>query len=221
MIAVALFGSALPSLAFAFAQSHISSSLTGILNSLTPLFTFLLGLSFFGMAFNRSKLIGVLIGLIGAAILILKGGNATDGSILFALVALLGTFCYGVNANIVRHYLQDEHPAGLATGGFMLIGLGFVLLLYLSGGFTTLMTQDKDVTALRYIAYLAVVSTAGASILFFYLLQRTGPVFATSVTYLIPIIAVVLGVLDGEAFGIQETVGMLVILSGLYILRKG
>lgn len=219
---VAFLGSALPSIFFAFGQQEVSSSLAGVLNSLAPLFTFLCGMALFGMAFQKWKLIGVLIGLIGAVLLVLQGAtNSPNGSFFYALLCVMGTLCYALNANLIGTHLKGEHPAAIAAAAFMMTGVLYLIGLYWSDGWTVFQTEDVGGKALLYIAYLAVISTTLSAIAYFWLLQRTGPVFSTTVTYLIPIVAIILGVLDGELFGLWEALGTLIILSGLYLLRKG
>ena len=221
LLVVAFCGSAIPNFLFAVAQQHVNSSLAGVLNSLTPLFTLLVGVSFFNMPFLRSKTIGVLLGLSGAAILILfNSGAKSDSNAFFAFLCALATMCYAINANVVNEYLRDQHPAAIASAAFMITGPLFVTGLFFSDGWTAAQTHPDGYLGLGYIFYLAALGTVGGSILYFWLLQRTSAIFATSVTYLLPVSALILGKFDGEMIGPMDLVGTAVILVGVYLTRK-
>jgi drug/metabolite transporter (DMT)-like permease len=221
LLVVAFCGSAIPNLFFAIAQQHVNSSLAGVLNSLTPLFTLILGVSFFGMVFQRNKLLGIVIGLIGATILIVFNGHgklADDA--FYAFLCVLATVCYAINANVVNEHLRDMHPAAIASAAFMLTGPLFLFGLWWSGGWHTAFSHPEGLTGLGYIFYLAALGTVGGSILYFWLLQRTSAIFATSVTYLLPATAIFLGMLDGETVGPMDIAGTAIILLGVYLARK-
>ena len=221
LLVVAFCGSAIPNFLFALAQQHVNSSLAGVLNSLTPLFTLLLGVAFFKMAFTRYKILGVTLGLAGAFILILfNSKSAATGNAFFAALCALATVCYAINANVVNKNLRDMHPAGIASAAFVLTGLLFIVGLWLSGGWQAAQQHEQGWQGLGYIFYLAALGTVGGSILYFWLLQRTTAIFATSVTYLLPVVAMILGAFDGEALGLIDMAGTAVILTGVYIAQK-
>lgn len=218
---VAFTGSAIPNFLFAVAQQHVNSSLAGVLNTLTPLFTLLLGLSFFGMKFKRDKVLGVALGLTGAVLLVLfNSKDGASGNAFFAGLCVLATVCYAINANVVSTYLHDQPPAGIASAAFVVTGPLFLLGLWWSGGWQAAWTHPDALAGLGYITYLSAIGTVGGSILYFWLLQRTSAIFATSVTYLLPVTAILLGVLDGEVLGPMDIIGTAVILLGVYLARK-
>lgn len=217
---VAFFGSAIPNFMFAIAQQHVSSGLAGVLNSLTPLFTLLLGVAFFQMPISARKVAGVVMGLSGAIILVIYNGTGDlGGKAIFALLCVLATVCYAINANLVNAHLRDMHPVAIASSAFMLTGPIFLTSLWFSGGLNGLSTEGGK-AALWYLLYLAAIGTVVGSILYFWLLQRTSALFATSVTYLLPVVALTIGALDGEAFGWHDFLGTAVILIGVYLARK-
>ncbi|MCB0533255.1 MAG: EamA family transporter [Lewinellaceae bacterium] len=218
---VAFCGSAIPNFFFAVAQKQVSSSLAGVLNALTPLFTLTLGVLFFQMAFKRDKLLGVLLGLVGAAILILyNASSAVSGNWFYALLCAGGALCYAINANVVNNHLRDLHPAAIASAAFILTGWIFLLGLWWSGGWSVAWEHPEGWKGLGLIFYLAALGTVGGSILYFWLMQRTSAVFATSVTYLLPVAALALGALDGEVVGLADLAGTGIILAGVYLARK-
>lgn len=221
LLVVAFCGSAIPNFMFAIAQQHVTSSLAGVLNALTPLFTLLLGLAFFQMRFAKNKLIGVALGLAGAAVLILfNSSSAVSGNAFYATLCGVATVCYAINANVVNRHLRDQHPAGIASAAFVITGGFFILGLWWSGGWNAALQHPEGLQGLGYILYLAAMGTVGGSILYFWLLQRTSAIFATSVTYLLPIAALILGAADGETVGFTDMAGTGVILAGVYLARK-
>lgn len=223
LLVVALCGSGIPNYFFALAQTKVSSSLAGILNSLTPLFTLLLGILFFGMKSSRHKAIGVLLGLLGTVLLLLFGHGLTakiGGESLFAIFCVLATVCYAINANTVQRHLTGMHPVAIGAASFFLIGPVYLAGVYFSGAWAATFAHPAPSLAIGSLVYLAVIGTAAASMLYFHLLQRTSAIFATSVTYLLPVIAIVLGIMDGETVSAVHFAGTALILTGLYLARK-
>jgi EamA-like transporter family. len=221
LVVVAFCGSAIPNFLFAVAQQHVNSSLAGVLNSLTPLFTLILGSAFFAMQFSREKVLGVVIGFAGAVLLVLfNSSTGVAGNAFFAILCVLATVCYAINANVVNKYLRDQPPAGIASAAFVVTGGLFWIGLWLSGGWEVAQQHPNGLLGLGYIFYLSAIGTVLGSILYFWLLQRTSAIFATSVTYLLPIGALLIGSFDGEKVGWFDLIGTAVILLGVYLARK-
>lgn len=221
LVVVALCGSAIPNLFFAIAQQHVNSSLAGILNSLTPLFTLILGVLFFNAHFNRNKILGVVLGLLGAAILVLWNGQSSHaGNAWYAGLCALATVCYAINANSVGFNLKGMHPAAIGSASFILTGPFFIVALFGTDAWSAAFQNPDGWKAVGYISYLGAVGTVVGSILYFHLLQRTSTVFATYVTYLLPVMAILVGAFDGEMIGVMDVIGTLVILMGLYLARR-
>jgi drug/metabolite transporter (DMT)-like permease len=218
---VGLCGSGLPAFLFAIAQTEISSSMTGILNSLTPLFTLFIGILVFNARFVWAKLLGVMLGLVGAVLLILmSAGMAGSGNLWYALLVVLATICYATSVNTVGAYLKDLSSVTISSVSFVLFG-GPALIYLFSTDFIPLMQQGAESwLALGYVSILAVLGTVLASILFFKLVQWTTPLYSSTVAYLIPIIALGWGLVDGEMIGWGHLIGMTLILSGIYLSRK-
>jgi drug/metabolite transporter (DMT)-like permease len=221
LLGVAMFGSAIPNFLFAVAQQHVSSGLAGTLNSLTPLFTLGIGSMIFKTPLSTNKVFGVLMGLTGTVLLIaINGKGGFNGNIFYAGICVLATVCYALNALLVNQYLRDQPAGGIAAAAFLLVGPLFLLAVWLSGGFEAAYEKPEASTALGYILYLATFGTVVGSIVYFWLLKRTNAVFATSVTYLLPIVALLLGTLAGETLGILDFTGAGIILAGVYLARK-
>jgi len=217
---VGLSGSFIPAFMFAFAQTEISSAVTGILSSLTPLFTLLLGLLFFRLPFQWGKIVGVLLGLSGASLLILLGDGELGGNPWYGMFVVIGSLCYALSANTVKVGLQDMPALTISVFSFILIGIPGWLYFPFSGIPETLAQTEGAWLALGYVVLLALFSTVLASILYFKLVQITNAVFATMVSYLIPIVALGWGIMDGETVSLLHMSGMGLILAGLYVARR-
>ena len=221
LVIIALLGSAIPPFLFAIAQTKIPSSLAGILNSLTPLFTLIFGVLFFKTKTNIKSFAGVMLGFLGAASLILL---TADGSFRsgfgYALLVVLATFCYGIAANMLKAFLSDVHPLAITAIGATAIGPFAGVLAYHFGVFDTIATHPRAWEALGYLAFLGAISTAFALVIFNHLIQRVSALFASTVTYLIPIVAIFWGFTLGEPFGWVHIGGMGAILAGIYLTTK-
>ncbi|MEM0994309.1 MAG: DMT family transporter [Bacteroidota bacterium] len=215
---IALLGSGIPPFLFTFAQTQISSALAGVLNTLTPLFTFLLGLLFFGVVFRAQKLIGVLLGMFGGIFLIVFSTPYSQSeNNLYALLVVLASMCYAMSSNTVKRYAQDISPVAISAISFLMIGPFAGVFIFSTDFLEILNATEGAWTALGLIAILAIIGTAFANMIFFQLTQRTDALFASMVTYIIPLIAIFWGVLDGERIDWTYGMGLLTILSGVYL----
>jgi drug/metabolite transporter (DMT)-like permease len=218
---VGLTGTALPSLLFPLAQTEVSSSIAGILNSLTPLFTLLLGIIFFNSRFGSNKLVGVLIGLGGAACLILFGNDmGLQGNLWYSLFILLACLCYATSGNVVGHQLKNIPSLNISVVSFTMVGIPAGILLLFTDFPTVLQSHEQGWEALGYIVLLALASTVMASVIFFRLIKMTSPLFSSMVSYLVPAVAVLWGVIDGEPITLMHSAGMGLILFGVYLSRN-
>lgn len=216
----AFFGTFMPVFLFSYAQTQINSSISAILNSLTPLNTLLIGATVFGLQFQRRQLFGVLIGLIGCALLIYNGAiNNPNQNYYYALFVVVASVCYASNVNLIKKYLSDLSPLSISTGNFVVMLLPALLILFLSG-FSDIATLPETHKAMMYIAVLAVLGTGIANIVFFKLIQMSSPIFASSVTYLIPVVAFGWGIMDNESLTLTQGIGALIILIGVYFSAR-
>lgn len=216
-----LVGVFLPTFMFAFAQTRINSSIAAILNSLTPLSALLLGLFVFGVAFERRQIIGVFIGLAGAVLLIVGGGTIDEiGYLGYALLVVLASIGYAADVNIIKKYLFDLHPLTLASWNFILLIFPTAIILFYSGFFQLPFESTELQHSILAISVLAVFGTGMGKILFNKLIQVSSPVFAASVTYMMPVVSVILGTLDGEKLKPLQMMGGAVVLLGIYLTRQ-
>jgi drug/metabolite transporter (DMT)-like permease len=220
---VGLTTSGIPSFCFAFAQKYIDSGTAGILNSLTPIFTFIISVLVFKSKFEYSKLAGVLLGFVGAGILVYGGSNGATGGndriIGFAIV-LVATICYGLNANLVKHFFPTTNPLIVSAGAFATVGLPVALHFLFTQDVVNLFTNPANFVSLGSVTILSLVCTLLANLYFYKLVQETNPVFASSVTFLIPIVACLWAIWDGESLTIYHLFAMISIVVSLILLRK-
>ncbi len=216
-----LFGTFLPVYLFALALSKIDGSVSSILNSLTPLNTLVVGLLFFGTSVQRRQVFGVIIGFLGCLLLVLFGdGDNTTENYYYALLILLASLFYGINVNLIKKYLSDLKPLTISTGNFIIMFIPALLVLYFSD-FFEIASQGKVITSLGYIAILGIVGTGLSNILFFKLIQLSSPVFAASVTYIIPVVAIFLGYFFmKESLNILQIIGASIVLLGVYFSSR-
>ena len=210
-----------PPFFFAIAQRHIDSSVVSILNSFTPLATVLVGLLVFGILSTRRQVLGVFIGLIGTILLILVGSEVNPSqNYWYSLLVILASVGYAFNANMIKKYLSDISALAVTTGNFIFIFLPALVILYISGYFEAIFKSKEMLIASGYILILSIIGTAIAKVLFNKLIQVSSPVFASSVTYTIPVIAIFWGLFDGESFSIWQVVAASVVLTGVYLANK-
>lgn len=221
--ASAMSGTFIPVFLFAYAETEIDSSIASILNSLVPLFTIFIGFLVFKVDFTKNQVVGVVVGLLGAILLIFQGANVNPGqNYFFALLVVIAAVCYAINANIVKSKLQEVPVMAISVGIFAVMIFPAIIVLLFSGVFKTATLQNEAFqTSLLYIAVLAVFGTGMAKILFNKLIQISNAVFSTSVTYLIPVVGIFWGILDGEKFTSIHLLASGIILLGVYIVNKG
>ena len=221
IVLTSVFGTFVPAYLFAIALSKIDGSVSAILNSLTPLNTLLVGLFFFGLDVQRRQIFGVIIGFIGCVLLVLFGdGENTTENYYYAILIVIASIFYGINVNLIKKYLSDLKPLAISTGNFVVMFVPALLVLYFSG-FFDIVHQEKVQTSLGFIVVLGIVGTGFSNILFFKLIQLSSPVFASSVTYIIPVVAIMLGYLFmNETLSIVQVIGALVVLVGVYFSSR-
>ena len=216
-----LLGNFFPAFLFAIAIEHqIDSSLAGILNSLTPLFVIVIAILFFKVRMQRSKIIGVLIGFAGLLVLSLsKGGISTD-NLWYASLILLATFLYGLNVNLVSFYLKGINPVHMATVSLACISIPAALILWQQDLFSIALYDRAAGWSIAAASLLGIVGSAIATALFYVLIKRAGGLFASMVTYGIPVVAIFWGFLAHENITLVQLGCLGIILSGVYLTNK-
>jgi drug/metabolite transporter (DMT)-like permease len=222
LFASGLMGIFFPAFLFAIAQTRLESSVTGIMNSLTPIFTLLIGVVFFRQAFKSQSLLGIIIGMIGTILLVFakSGGNLgnVNGYALFVIIACI---FYGCNLNFIKYKIVDLKALTITSVSILFISPLAIIYLLAFTSFTEKISQSPGAyQALSYLILLGIMSTAVATILFNQLVKISTPLFTSSVTYIIPIVAVMWGLVDGEKLVIFHFIGMVLVIGGVYLANK-
>lgn len=218
---VGFFGNLFPAILFATAETGISSSLAGILNALTPIMTLLAGIFFFSTGIKSLQLAGLIIGFTGSFALSFVGSTGELGEFnYYALFVVAATIMYGFVGNFIKKFLTGIHPVTITALAMFTVGPLSIILLFSTDFVSKLSSESGSWISLSYLFILGAIGTALALVLFNNLIQRTTAVFASSVTYLIPIMAVVWGILDGEDFFSMHFIGMGLIVAGVYLVNK-
>ncbi len=217
-----MMGVFIPAFLFTTAQQHIESSVSGILNTLSPIWTMIMGVVFFKLTFKRAAVVGILIGLAGTVLLMLSRANGQfTGFNLYGLLIVLACALYGMNLNFIKFNIADLGSITITSVSVALVApLGAIYLFGFTDFSNKLQTVEGAWRAFGFIAILGFMSTAIAGFIFNRLVKMTTPLFASSVTYIIPIVSVMWGVLDGEELLISHLAGMAAILMGVYLANK-
>ena len=216
-----LFGSFFPAFLFCIAETKIGGGIAGSLNSLTPLFVILVGVMFFQLIISTQKIIGVLVGLTGSGVLIYantKGQAINDAIYIFFVI--VATIFYGLNVNMVIKKLTGVPSAQIAAIAFSSLIIPSLIILCFTGYFALPLAETKFVVATTAASVLGILGTAIASILFYMLMKRAGGIFASTVTYGIPFVAIAWGVINHEHITALHFVGLIIILGGVYLANR-
>lgn len=219
-----LIGNGIPAFLFAYAGTMIPSGLSGIMNAFTPMFTLVIGFLFFGDKLSRNGLWGVLMGILGAVILLAPGfifSNSTSISPLGSIMVMAAAMMYGYNINLIKHKLYHL-PAMVKTAyPFFFMGSLYFMILLMSG-ILDLWTHNPSQTweAFGYLAILGIVGSAISMIIFNMLIRHTTALVASTNTFIIPVVAVMWGVADNEPITWNMVVGLLFSLAGIYMITR-
>ena len=221
-VAISAFvGSFFPAYLFAFAETEISSSVTAVMVSLTPLFTLLISVIIFGEDLLKKQVIGVIIGFLGIVVLINNELLSSSFNILFVMFIVLAAFCYAVNANLLKYKLPNIPALGIVFMSFLFMFIpAFIVLFFSNFPFSDFTSDPLILESIVYIVILALFGTAIAKVMYIKLLAISTPVFSVSTTYLMPVVAIFWGLLDGEEFKLTQFIGTSIILLGVYLVTK-
>ena len=211
----------IPPFLFAYAQTEIDSALAAILNSLPPLATLLIGVGFYRFKIDSKQISGVIIGLIGSVLLMYQGSVINpDQNLLYVFFIIFASVLYAVQVNLLKVHLQDVSAVAITVGNFIFI-FPLAVVIFLMSDYKQIDINDEDVkVALFCLLILSIIGTVFAKILFNKFVQIASPVFASSVTYTLPIVALFWGLIDGEVFTLNQFFATVIILIGVYLANK-
>ncbi len=215
VLIIGFLGNAIPAFLFPLAQTHISSSMAGMLNSLSPVFTLLLGITIYKRKAIRTQIAGVFLGLAGAVGLIYTGSFSFN---LWGLLVVLATILYGMSSNEVSR-VKALNGLQLTSLSFFVISPVAIIYLIFSD-FSAAMETDNWVRNLGFIAVLAIIGSATALAMFYLLIKDTSPIFAAMVTYFIPVVATIWGIKDNEKLTSSMLVSVVFIIAGVVIINR-
>jgi len=215
---VGLCGNFLPAYLFTYAETGVSSGLAGMMNSFTPIFALTIGFLIFKERLNKVQMLGVSIGVVGVVLLMVASKNfEIIGEWSHIIAVVIATLCYAISVNTIKYKLPHLKSIELAALAFLLILIPSAIIGLNSGVIETIQNNEFAMEGLLYIAILSVVGTAFALILFNKMIAISSVLFATSVTYLIPIVAVLIGLYFGERIGWYQVFAMLLVLFGVFV----
>tara|TARA_B110000008_G_scaffold41604_1_gene38829 strand:+ start:5559 stop:6437 length:879 start_codon:yes stop_codon:yes gene_type:complete len=217
-----IVGNVLPYFLYPIAQTKIDSATSGVLTSLTPFFALIIGVIFYKLKATKNNIIGLIIGFLGTFLLILfsgsSGGFTAD---VFGLFVVAATLLYGINLNLVKYHLKHLKPIAITSFSIVsILPITLYILFFLSPFHYHLNNFDFYKVELGYVLILGVLGTSIATIIFYNLIKIKDTVFASMVTYLMPLVAISLGVIDGEKINEVQLFGMALILIGVFINGK-
>jgi len=221
ILVVGLFGSAIPAFLFATAQTRINSSLAGMLNALTPMFTMLLGGFFFHFKFTNRQMLGVGIGFLGAAGLILvrsDGGLSSDAG--YASLIVIACLFYGLSVNTIKTFLGNIESLIISGISLSFVGIPYAIYLLNTDFIDKLQHVPGAWHSFGFICLLGLMGTALSNVLYFQMVKISSPLFASAVTYLIPVVALFWGFADGEALNPLHFIAMAGILGGVFLISN-
>ena len=220
-LGMGLFGNFMPAFLFAKAETGLSHALTGMLNSLTPLFTLLLGVLFFGNKTKWINVIGILIGMLGASALLYIGEkNDLSKNLDYGIYIIIATVSYGLSVNIIQKTMKNVNAVTATTYAMIFIGIPAGIYLFTTNFISKVTTHENGMSSLVYTSILGILGTAVSVIVFNELVKRTSGLYASSVTYLIPIVAIFWGITDGESILWLHFLCIGVILTGIYLVTR-
>lgn len=217
---VGLIGSGIPSFLFSLAQTKISSGLAGSLNTITPIFTLIFAVIMLKKKIDSKKIVGVFIGLFGAGLIIYNSNSSFEGGYLYSSLIILATVLYALNVNFVKKYFNTHDPVQLTAASFIFFGPLTIIILLKTDFVSVLQSNPDAMMSLGAVTLLSLFSTVFATVLFFKLVQKSNTIFASSVSFSIPLVAMFWGIIDGEHFTLLHVISLVAILLGVYLTRS-
>ncbi len=217
---VGICGNLIPAMLFTLAETQIESSLAGLLNMGTSFFVVLIGILIYRNKPSILQVAGVLLGAFGLFQILKAQINVANNDVSYALLILLATFCYGISLTTIKFKLQSIPPLVITALSFFIALVPALIISVATGAQEPILNHPDGLKSLGYLSVLSVIGTAFAVFIFNHLVSTSSHIFASGVTYLIPLVAIFIGVLDGEAFALFNIVWVIIILVGVYLMNK-
>ena len=220
LVIIAVLGNLIPATLFAIAQTEVSSSMAGMLNTIFPIIALIIGSLFYGGKTERHRILGILVGLLGTIGIIFSNDiSISNNSILYSGFIVIAIILYAISINEIKFKLADLDGVTITVFAFMITGpIAGTYLLF--SDFSSAMASPDFKENLIYVILLALGSSAIAVTLFYLLIDYVDVIFASLITYIIPIFAIIWGVFDGETISTMQILFMLVVFIGIYLVNK-
>ncbi len=221
LIIIGFIGNFFPAFLYTKAQTEISSALAGMLNSLVPIFALIIGTLVYKDKNNIVNITGIVIGLIGAIGLVFFNSsiNIFSGNNLYGLLIILATIFYAISINLIKHKVNNLSGTTVAALSFLFIG-PFAGIYLIFSDFSAALSSPDYIDNFIYIVILAIFSSFIAVILFNILIKYTSTIFSASVTYIIPVFAIMWGIIDEETITLSQMIFITIIMLGVYLVNK-
>lgn len=222
LLITGFFGNLMPAMLFTLAETAIASSLAGLVNTTTSLFVVCIGFLFYRSRPSLLQITGVVLGSVGLYFVLMHGSSdAGDyGDVRYALFLFPATLGYAISLTTIKFKLRDIPPAAIASLSFLLMLPAALVACLATGAFSAVFYQQNGLQAMGYVSLLAIVGTAMAALVFNRLIVLSHPVFASAISYVIPVVAGILGVLDGEHFQLVNLIWIALILGGVVLMNR-
>lgn len=215
-----LTGNFFPAMLFTLAETGIESSLAGLLNMATSIFVVIIGIVFYRVIPSKLQLFGMALGALGLFRIFWNQIHFEANNMNYALLIFIATLCYAISVTTIKYKLGHLKPLVITSLSFFLILLPAIGIALFTTAFQSVVYEPDGKVALIYLSFLGLIGTALAVFLFNKLVAVATPLFSSGVTYLIPIVAVFIGVMDGEKFNPENILWILCILMGVYFLNR-
>ena len=221
IVITAYLGTFFPVYLISYGQTEIESGLASIITTVTPINTLIIGIIFFSLTFSIKQLLGLFIGLVGAVLLLYEASETNlNSNIYFSFFIYLTTVGYAASVNLIKKYLTNIPPEAVTAGIFLSISPPAIIVLYFSD-FTDLNFQDPLILkSIFFVLVLGVFGSAIAQTLFNKFVKISSPIFASAVTYTMPVVAIFWALIDGEILSIMQFFATTIILIGVYLVNK-
>ena len=218
LLIISIVGTVIPAILFALAQIHLDSANVGMLNALTPIFTLVIGIILFNKKVTNSNIVGVIVGLIGSYILIFPN-NISETSTKYSLIVIIATICYAISINTIKKIVNELGPFSIAIISSLISCIIPLFYIINNGISNTIFKIHTHISSFYYIVILGTICTSLAIVIFNQLIKRSSALFGSSTTYLIPVFAIIWGIIDNETIAKNEIYGIIVIFIGVFIMN--
>ena len=221
LLVTGVAGNLIPAILFTLAETNIDSSLAGLLNMATSFFVVLIGVIFYKSKPSKLQLLGLALGSTGLYLVLSSQFDVSQTkNMAYAFFIFPATLCYAISLTTIKFKLTHIPSSAITSLSFFLILIPALIIAVSFNAFEPIYAHPDGLKALGYLSILAIVGTALAVFLFTKLIEISSHIFASAVAYMLPVVAIFIGVLDGEEFDLINIIWVIVIIAGVYLMNK-